>query len=174
MPPTWSVLAFFYLRYHLQFIPTVIIGATAATLGRIILATLVKLYLRPIIPKRAMENYTALGNYLKRNKKLTVPLLLTYAFFPIPSNDVYITAGLANLDLKLIAFSFFCGRLVSYAFWVGLAYRTSKSLNHIFAAHFSKGGAIIGELIGFGLIILIGSINWKKVLNRVGSGKRSN
>lgn len=169
MPPTWTILTFFYLRYRLHLIPTVILGATAATLGRIILANLAKLYLRPFIPKKATENYTTLGNYLKRDKKLTVPLLLTYAFFPIPSNDVYITAGLANLSLKLIAFSFFCGRLISYAFWVGLAYRTSASLSHIFAKHFSKGWAIAGELIGFGLIILIGSINWKKVFNRARS-----
>jgi hypothetical protein len=37
MPPTWIILAFFYLRYHLNLLPTVIIGAAAATLGRVVL-----------------------------------------------------------------------------------------------------------------------------------------
>lgn len=166
MPPTWTILAFFYIRYHLAFIPTVIFGATAATLGRVMLANLAKLYLRPVIPQKALKNYTALGDFLKKDKRLTIPLLFTYAFFPVPSNDVYITAGLVNLSLRMIAFAFFCGRLISYSFWVGLAYHTSKNLDHLFSQHLSKGWAFAGEFVGFGLIVLIGSINWGKVLPR--------
>lgn len=37
MPPTWLMLAFFSIHYHLYTIPVIIIGAISATFGRVTL-----------------------------------------------------------------------------------------------------------------------------------------
>lgn len=91
MPPTWVVLAFFYQHYHLGFVQTIVIGAATATLGRVTLAYLARNLLHGKIPKKWMKNYNDLGKYVKTHQKLTIPIMLTYAFFPISSNYMYIS-----------------------------------------------------------------------------------
>lgn len=164
MPPTWIVLAFFYIVFHLAFIPTVIIGAVCATLGRVILAQLSRNYLRGFLPKKLLKNYETLGKFFERNQKFTVPVILTYAFFPVSSNQVYIIAGLSKISLRIIAFSFLVGRLFSYSLWVHLSYHFSTDLGNLFANHVENYGSLIGEILGILFVFVIGFINWKKVL----------
>lgn len=164
MPPTWMILAFFYLHFNLQLLPLVIIGAFGATGGRIILFEFSRLYIRRFFPEKWLKNYDDLGKYFKKNQQLTIPIVLTYAFFPVPSNQVFIIAGLANLDIKIIAFSFLVGRMISYTFWVVLANKVMDNLENLFIAHLTNASTIAIELIGFSLIIIIGKINWRKIL----------
>lgn len=164
MPPTWVILAFFHIHFHLALIVIVVIGALAATSGRVLLANLARLYLRKLFPKTNLENYDALGKFIENNQRLTIPLVLTYAFLPIPSNQVFVVAGLARLDLKIIAPSFLAGRLISYTFWVSVARIIYDRLEDIFASHISSGIGLVIELLGLAVIIAVGKINWKKVL----------
>ncbi|MBI2599656.1 hypothetical protein HYW43_01915 [Candidatus Daviesbacteria bacterium] len=167
MPPTWTLLAFFVAKYDLSIPLTVLIGASFATLGRIVLAEISKKYLRRFFSKRAQENYETIGRYLNNNKKITIPLIITYAFLPIPSNDVFIAAGLAKVKIQLLAGSFFVGRLISYTFWVSVAQKFSDNLVDIFSSHYSKFGSIAIEVVGIVLILLIGRISWGKILRKV-------
>lgn len=164
MPPTWTILTFFYLHFHLALLPTVIIGATTATVGRVVLATLAKQYFRPFFSREILGNYDALGQFLHKHQHLTIPIILTYAFFPISSNQVFIVAGLTKLKLKIIAFSFLFGRLISYTFWISAASHISKTLEDVFLKHFSDAGTLVFEISGLLVILLIGKINWEKVL----------
>lgn len=164
MPPTWIILAFFYARYHLSIIPTVIVGAGAATIGRIVLAQLARMYGRSIVPKKFLTNYEALGVLIERHQTISIPLMFAYAFFPISSNVVYIVAGLSNISIRVIALSFFIGRLISYSFWITAAHLASKSLDMLLIRHFSKSRTLVAEVIGVGIILLIGSLNWRKIL----------
>ncbi len=84
MPPTWSILAFFYIKYSLFFPPTIIIGATAAVLGRIVLAAFARSF-GHLLPKKTLENIHALGSYAKEHTTISIPALIIYAFLPIPS-----------------------------------------------------------------------------------------
>lgn len=163
MPPTWMILAFFYTHYDLKMVPTVVLGAGAATLGRVVLAHLARLYGRKIVPKKLLANYESLGAVIKRNQVVSIPLIFTYAFFPVSSNVVYIVAGLSEIDVRLIAMSFLIGRLMSYSFWITAAHVVSESLDRILIGHFSSAGTIVAELVSVGLILLIGSLNWSKI-----------
>ncbi len=164
MPPTWLVLAFFHIHFDLSLPLTVLIGATAATSGRIVLSILVRVFLKPFLPQTLSENYDALGIFFQHNQKLTIPIVFLYAFLPIPSNQVFIIAGLAKLDIRIIAFSFFIGRLISYSFWVSVAHEVADRLEAIFIGHFSSFWTLLLELIVFMSIFIIGKINWRKVL----------
>lgn len=166
MPPTWVVLLFFYRFYHLSLAPTVIVGAISAISGRIILAHLASLF-SPYLQKKSRENLLSLGNYFNSHIQLSIPLFLTYAFMPISSNYVYIAAGLARVNLKLLAVSFFFGRLISYTFWLTVTHGVLLRLDRIFSRHFAKPVTYFAEIAGFIILYLLSRINWKKLIMRL-------
>ncbi len=167
MPPTWIILAFFVTKYHMQILPVVLIGATFATLGRIILAGMSRIFFRRLLPKDLKENYASIGVYLNKHHKVTIPLVIAYAFLPIPSNNVFIAAGLAQMRIRLLAASFFAGRLISYTFWVSLTKKLSDNLVDLFSNHFSQSSSIVAQILGLVAIYLLGTIAWKKILKKV-------
>lgn len=164
MPPTWTVLAFFYTIFGLTLIPTVIIGAVCATLGRVILANLSRHVFADYIPKSLLTNYHYLGSYFKRYQKFSIPIMFTYAFFPVSSNDVYIIAGLSKINLKVMATSFLIGRLFSYSLWVTASYHLSAQLSTIFAKHLTSTNTIIFEILGILFVVAVGKIKWQRFL----------
>jgi membrane protein DedA with SNARE-associated domain len=172
MPPTWMVLAFFYIQYKLSLIPIVVIGALSATAGRIVLAHVARTFFRRLLSENSKENLEGLRLFVDKKRHISIPLMISYAFLPIPSNQVYITAGLAKVDIRIMALSFFIGRLISYTFWVGATHIVTHRLDDIFSKHLSKTNAVIAELIGLALIYLVMRINWNKVLRIKPSKKR--
>lgn len=164
MPPTWLILAFFYINFHPPFLLTIVIGATAATMGRIALYFISKNYFRGFFSKYTLKNYDTLGKFIGKNEKFSIPFFVTYAFFPISSNYVYIAAGLAGINIKILASSFFIGRLISYSFWVTASHVVSNRLEDIFANHIGNASVIIFEIAGLAVVYLIGKINWSKIL----------
>lgn len=164
MPPTWIILAIFYIQFNLGLVPTVIIGASSAALGRVCLALLSRHYLEPYLPKIIKENFLALGEYFKKHTRLTAPIVFAYAFLPIPSNQVFIIAGLSNLNLSLIALSFLFGRLISYTFWISVSNAAVTRLDNVFSEYLFQGKGIAAEILSFSIVIIVGLIPWKKVL----------
>ena len=168
MPPTWIVLAFFYVHYHLLFLPTLLFGVTAATSGRVVLALIARSEFKRFLPHKFLKNYESLGEYLEKNQKFTIPVALGYAFSPISSNSLFIMAGLSNLDLNMITISFLVGRLFTYSFWITSSRYVSNRIDDIFIGHFSHTGTIVSAFISLLIIVVIGKINWSKILNKKG------
>ena len=104
---------------------------------------------------------------MNRHKNITIPLVLVYAFLPIPSNHVFIAAGLAKVRIRLLAGSFFVGRLISYTFWVSITQRLSDNLVDIFSKHYARTGSIVIEIVGLVVLYLLGKIAWKKILKSI-------
>lgn len=163
-PPTWTVLAFYYLKYDLSLIPVVIIGAVAATLGRIVLYLLAKNYFAKLFPQKWLANLHILGRFIESHESLTIPVVIAYAFSPLSSNQMFIAAGLSGLHIRIIAFSFLIGRLISYTFWINAAHKIVDRLEIILSNHLSNFGALVAQIAGFFVIILISRINWGKYL----------
>ena len=115
-PPTWMALSYAGFRYPLYNITVLaLIGATAATLGRLTLATLSRAILRqPLLGQATRENIDVLKGGLERKRKLTIGLCLFYAFSPLPSNYLFIAYGLTPLEWNRIAIPFFLGRFIGY------------------------------------------------------------
>lgn len=164
MPPTWAILSYFTIKYDLALLPTILIGVICAVAGRVVLYFLAAHLLRRFLSKGTLANFDSLRNYLSSREKITLPFIFAYAFSPIPSNQLFIVAGLTHFNIKLLTFSFFVGRLLSYSFWVGLANTASNTLEEIFAEHFTRTTSIIIEVIGITFLILVSRINWKRFL----------
>ena len=166
MPPTWTILAFIYIHYHPPFLPAIFLGALAATLGRVTLYFLSKKYFRKFFSQKSLQNYDALGNFIKEKEKISIPLIVTYAFFPVSSNYVYIAAGLTEINIRVFASSFFIGRLISYSFWVAATHAATSKLEEIFTSHMSNLSVVLIEFGGIIFILLLGRIQWSKILKR--------
>lgn len=165
-PPTWMVLAFYFLKFHLNVIPVILIGATAAVLGRTVLYFLAKSEFKLLLPLKSRENLSDLGKYIQSREHLTLSMIAVYAFFPLPSNQTFIAAGLADISIKLIAFSFFVGRLISYSFWITASHKIIDSLEGMFERHYANTANIIVQIIGFLVIYFISTIHWKSFLKK--------
>lgn len=127
-PPTWMVFSYLgFTGTRINVALLAVIGASAATLGRIALAKLAHVVIRQkFLSDATKQNIDSIRDGLKGRRKLTFSVFLFYAFSPLPSNYLFIAYGLTTMELKLVAFPFFLGRSISYAFW-GL---TSSALAH--------------------------------------------
>lgn len=159
-PPTWTLLTGFVLFYHLPVFPVVFAGVAGATCGRSVLY-LLSFYLgKKWMRGKTKENFVSLGKYFNKKHHISLLLFLTYAFIPLPSNQLFITAGLAKVNLLVLALSFAFGRLVSYSWTVS----SSRFVLEKIPIQFGTTETIITQLLGLFIIFLISKVDWKKIL----------
>lgn len=167
-PPTWSVLSFLAIRLGSNLVLLAVVGAVAATLGRLVLAKLSRIIIRQkFLRDDTRRNIDAVKDRLESNTKLTSGALLFYAFSPFPSNHLFIAYGLTTLRLKLIAIPFLVGRVVVYSFWAFTASGAAQMLNYrsmtsrsIFSYYF-----IASQLFGLLSIYVFTKIDWQRVFS---------
>ena len=164
-PPTWITLSF--IGFTAPDAPVgalALIGACAATLGRVTLAKLSRFVVRGrFLGERARENIDAIKTGLERRRVVTFGIFLTYAFSPLPSNYLFIAYGLTTLRLTLVALPFFIGRLASYSFWVFTASSVGDRLDIDSMESASYAGIyfIISQLLLVPVIYLFTRIDWR-------------
>jgi membrane protein YqaA with SNARE-associated domain len=165
-PPTWTVLSFIAIRFNSNIVLLALVGAVAATLGRLALAKLSTVIIRQkFLSEATKSNIDAVRTRLESSKKLTFSILLFYAFSPFPSNHLFIAYGLTALKLRLIAVPFLLGRVVSYSFWAFTASSVAQLLAYestttksFFSYYF-----IASQLFGLVTIYLFTKIDWPRV-----------
>jgi membrane protein YqaA with SNARE-associated domain len=163
-PPTWTVLSFVAIRYKPNVIALALIGAVAATLGRLVLSKLSTVIVRQkFLSQSARENIDSLKIRLEKNRKLSFAVFLFYAFSPLPSNHLFIAYGLTALKLPLIAVPFLIGRVVSYAFWAFTASKVAQMLSYesITPESFISYYFIASQLFGLLAIYVFTKIDWQ-------------
>lgn len=167
-PPTWTVLSFIAIRYSNNVIPLALVGAVAATCGRLVLSKLSTAILRRrFLSSGALENIDALKERLENNRKVSFAVFLFYAFSPLPSNHLFIAYGLTALKLKLIAVPFLIGRVVSYAFWAFTASSVAEMLAYesVTAKSFFSYYFLASQLFGLLVVYVFTKIDWRSLLN---------
>jgi membrane protein YqaA with SNARE-associated domain len=165
-PPTWSVLSFIAIRFNSNIILLAVVGAVAATLGRLVLAKLSTVIVRQrFLSDETRKNIDAVKERLERNSKVTFGVLLFYAFSPFPSNHLFIAYGLTALKLKLIAIPFLLGRVVSYAFLAFTASSVAQMLDYesVTSRSFFSYYFIASQLFGLLTIYVFTRIDWDRV-----------
>jgi len=118
-PPTWMAVSYLGMKHpSMNALQLAVLGATAATLGRIALAKMARLLIRDkLLSESTRQNVDSLRGAIEGRRKFSFSLFLFYAFSPLPSNNLFLAYGLTTLGLPLIAVPFFLGRVVSYAAW---------------------------------------------------------
>jgi hypothetical protein len=149
---------------HVPIVALALIGATAATLGRVTLARLSRTIVRKrFLDERTRKNIGAIKDGLEKRRFLTFGLFLAYAFSPLPSNYLFIAYGLTTLKLAVLAFPFFFGRLASYSFWVTTASAVGKHLDidSLESASYVGLYFIASQLLLVPAIYIFARIDWR-------------
>jgi len=164
MPPSWIVLASFHLLDpSLDVILLAVVGATGATIGRLILKRISRRF-RRFVGGEQRENLDVIGKYL--NGKRYGYLLASFLFgaTPLPSNMLFIAYGLMHAKSAGIYAGFWLGRMISYTIMIHVSQIVLKPLLHIFEDRLV--GMLLIDGIGICTIVLFASINWTLLITQ--------
>jgi MFS family permease len=163
-PPTWMLLSYIQVTYHPHVLMLALVGALAATAGRLLLAKLADVIVRDrFLSPRTRANLDVVKNELQKRKELTFSIFLFYAFSPLPSNQLFLAYGLTDLSLSLIALPFFIGRFVSYLFWIVTASTVANTLasTTLLSGGFLKSYFFIVQALTLVLVYVFTRIDWR-------------
>lgn len=164
-PPTWAILVFTRLHWHLNPVALVVLGAVAAASGRYLLAVGSR-HFSARLPQRMRSNLEDAAAVLNRNKRSTIAVFGLFVVSPLPSAQLFVAAGLLDLNLKLFTLAFFVGRLVSYSIYVSVAVLADRQLGSVFGQFFGSPWLIALQVVLLVAVCLLPLIDWRKLLRR--------
>ena len=167
-PPTWIALSAISLGVpDADPCGLALVGASAATTGRVALARLSQGILRgKLLGEDARQNIDEIRHGIERHRIASAGAVLMYAFSPLPSNHLFIAYGLTNLPVRFAAIPFFLGRLVSYSFWIFSAAAAGRKVDIDLAeSGFGMGVYfIVTQLLLVPVIYFLVKIDWKLLI----------
>jgi len=168
-PPTWMVFSYIGFRFVTSnnIILLALIGAAAATLGRLTLSKAARSIVRGhFLSENSRNNIDIIHEYLEPRRKSTFGVFLFYAFTPFPSNYLFIAYGLTTMQFRKIATPFFIGRSVSYSLWGLTASNVARRMD------FESTGAlsyfslffVLTQILLFFLLYGFARVDWRALL----------
>jgi len=162
MPPTWIVLSsFFALDSSLDPLLLALVGATGATVGRLILKNLSGFF-RRFVGKEQKSNLDAIGNFLNRKKFGYVLTSFLFAATPLPSNMLFVAYGMMRAKSIGLYFGFWLGRLLSYYIMITISSVVLTPFLELFEDKII--GILVADIVGIGVVIIFTCINWQTLL----------
>ncbi len=166
MPPSWTLLAFFYIHFHLPLLVLTIGGATSSTLGRLVLAWEAQHWGRRIISKQQKREMSALGAWLAQRPSWQIPLaVLVFSLGPVPSNAIFIAAGLASLRMLPVVVGFWVGRVISYTINAYLTHRIVSTFHGIVEQYVTSVSGWIFQIVAIVALAGFTFIPWTRILH---------
>ena len=162
MPPTWIVLSsFFALDSSLDPLLLALVGATGATVGRLILKNLSGFF-RRFVGKEQKSNLDAIGNFLNRKKFGYVLTSFLFAATPLPSNMLFVAYGMMRAKSIGLYFGFWVGRLLSYYIMITISSVVLTPFLELFEDKII--GILVADVLGIGVVVVFTCINWQILL----------
>ena len=162
MPPTWIVLSsFFALDSSLDPLLLALVGATGATVGRLILKNLSGFF-RRFVGKEQKSNLDAIGNFLNRKKFGYVLTSFLFAATPLPSNMLFVAYGMMRAKSIGLYFGFWLGRLLSYYIMITISSVVLTPFLELFEDKII--GILVADVLGIGVVVVFTCINWQILL----------
>ena len=162
MPPTWIVLSsFFALDSSLEPLLLALVGATGATIGRLILKNLSSFF-RRFVGKEQKSNLDTIGNFLNRKKFGYVLTSFLFAATPLPSNMLFVAYGMMKAKSIGLYFGFWVGRLLSYYIMITISSVVLTPFLELFEDKII--GILVADIVGVGVVVVFTCINWQALL----------
>lgn len=163
-PPTWSVIVIYGLSTKMPLPALVAISATAAALGRFILAYAFRL-MRNRVPEKMKRNLQAAGDAVEKRKRGMLVAIGLFALSPLPSAQLFEAAGLTGVQLTHFTAAFFAGRIVSYSIYAATAKGIEKTnMGEAFRHYLTNPIGIGLEVLMLGLLVALTQVDWQKRL----------
>lgn len=165
-PPTWTLLVFARLNWHLEPVAVVLIGAFAAMSGRYLLAIGTR-HFRDRLSEKRKANLQAADDLLFAKKGRAWTVLAVFAVSPLPSAQLFVAAGLLDVALVPLTLAFFVGRLVSYSFYVAAASLAEHQFGGVLRNALGSPWSIALQLLLLAGAAALPFVNWAQVGDRV-------
>lgn len=164
-PPTWMAMSYIGIKYPaINPFAVALVGAAAATFGRLALAMMSRLLIRQkLLSDATRENVDSIRLAIEGRKHVTLGLFLFYAFSPLPTNNLFIGYGLTRFGWRFIAVPFFFGRFVSYSFWNATASAAARKLNmdsYVTGSYFGIY-FVVSQILLLFLVYAFTRIDWR-------------
>jgi hypothetical protein len=162
-PPSWLLI--FFLGFAPEtFVLANLIASAAATLGQFALAKYSAILVKYFITQKQKRSIRTLKNFFgQENPLLSFIIAFFYTFSPLPTNILFIIAGVVETNLLIISVAFFLGTFISNYILLNIA-------NHVMgitiANIFSFENIALG-LMGLGIVIAFLFIDWDAVLKKL-------
>jgi len=160
-PPTWALLVFASIHWHVAPAALVIEGVVAAGLGRWVLAASVR-NLRRFFPKRYLDNLEYAEERLTAKTTRIRVLFGLFVLSPLPSAQLFCAAGLLQLRLAPLVGAFMLGRVVTYSIYVATATTIQHQLGGVFDNFFGNPWAITLQLVLLAGLAALPLIPWSR------------
>lgn len=168
-PPTWTLLVFARLRWHLDPVAIVLMGAVAAMSGRYMLAISTR-HFRGRLSDRRRANLEAADDLLFAKKGRAWAVLAVFVISPLPSAQLFLAAGLLDVALVPLTLAFFVGRLVSYSFYVAAATLAEQQFGGVLRNALGSPWSITLQLLLLAGAAVLPFVNWSQIRDRRRSG----
>jgi membrane protein YqaA with SNARE-associated domain len=170
MLPTWSVLAIIHVTSDQPLLLLTVGGAAASACGRILLA-LGSRGLGGHLPKKDRENAEALGELCNRHRRWREAIFFGYCLAPLPSNPLFIAAGVGRVALLPVVLAFFAARAIADTFWVWTAGKISEGAGSLFKEQLTSWKAIVVQIAALLVVVMLFRLPWVRWLGaRKGRG----
>ncbi len=164
VPPTWLVLSMYKVHNPaLDSLWLAVFGVIGSVAGRFILYFCSKV-LGKYLPHQYLDNATSLGGILGRKKRGLFSVSFIYALSPLPSNFLFITAGVSATEILPITAGFAIGRLIAYAILNHVSYTIFSIIESLGIGNMTLAIDILGVVGAVSVVF----VDWKRIL-----GKRS-
>lgn len=164
MPPTWTIISFFYIRYEINLLALSLIGAFSSSIGRYILAEMSGGVTPKIFSNQTIDNINFIGEKIKGSPLKVFLITFIWAISPIASNPLFIAIGLARTKIKYVLGGFFLGRSISYFFLALGSKIVVITFEDIFYGSILDIKKVILNVFAFLLIFVYLVIDWKALL----------
>lgn len=165
-PPTLGLLAYFNIQHDLPALPLAIVGATGATLGRLLLALASRRFGPRLIPAQRRENLERATAALSERKRFSLPLLAMFAVGPVPKALLFMAAGIARVPLAPGALVFGFARSVIYLVTLTAVGSATSSFEGLLVSPLGNPVVIVAQLIGVVGVIALFRLDWLALLER--------
>jgi len=164
-PPTWSVIVLYALNSHHSLFVLIPLAASAAALGRLLLAYAFR-HLGNRLSKQRRASLDAVGGAIERHRHGTILGLAFFAVSPLPSAQLFEAAGLMKIRLLPFTLAFFVGRIASYSIYGATARGLKQtSLADSFRDALTSPVGIAVQLAAIALLVVLARVDWAKRLN---------
>jgi hypothetical protein len=165
MPSSWMVMAFFYIQFDLPLLVLTVGGAIVSGFGRYALAR-ESTWVKDRFMRDKTQDLDELGAWLETRGRFIAPSVFGYSLLPLPTNNLFVAAGLAEVNMRWVLLGFWCARIPADTFFVWTTDRVFESLGDVFRGAFGSWLAIVLQLAGAVGIIVLYRLPWARWLLR--------
>ena len=165
MPASWMVMAFFYIQFDVPLLLLTLGGALCSGLGRIVLAKGSRWVKRNHMESK-QQDLDDLGAFLDERRNAAGSTVFLYSLSPLPTNNLFIAAGMAEVNLAWVLTGFWCARAIADTFWVWTTDQVFATLGDVFGDTYTSWLGIGFQLLGVTSIALLYLLPWARWLRR--------